>query len=107
MPLYMVAGGSAACMVIGVCLLITPALKSAGILNIFQAAGRQTLTLYIAHIVIGMGALEAFGMIGGQTGRAALTAAMLFCVLATAYATIWSQTFKRGPLEGLMRRLGA
>ena len=105
MPLYMIAGGSAACLVIGLSLLLAPRLKSAGILDWLTPAGRQTLTLYIAHILIGMGLLEALGMIGGQTGELALLAAALFCLMATVYAALWTRWFKRGPLEALMRRV--
>lgn len=107
MPLYMLAGSGAACLVIGLCLYLAPRLKSAQVFKMVTAAGRQTLTLYIAHIVIGMGVLEALGMIGGQTGSAALLASLLFCVLAIVYATLWSRRFKRGPLESMMRRLAA
>ena len=105
MPLYMIAGGSAASLIIGVCLLLESRLRSLGILDLLTPAGRQTLTLYIAHILIGMGMLEALGRIGGQTGDAALIASAVFCIAATIYAYLWSRRFRRGPLEFLMRRI--
>lgn len=104
-PLYMIAGGSAASLIIGLCLLVEPRIRSTGIPAILAPAGRQTLTLYIAHILIGMGLLDALGLIGGQSGRAALIASALFCVAATVYACLWSRWFDRGPLENLMRRI--
>lgn len=105
MPLYMLAGIGAACVVVGVCLLISDRLAALGILRLFVPAGRQTLTLYIAHIVIGMGALEALGMLGGQTVGQAIQASILFCGAATVYAYIWAKWFERGPIETLMRNV--
>lgn len=105
MPLYMLAGSSVACAVIGLCLLLETSLKKARLLNIFTAAGRQTLTLYIAHIIIGMGTLDALGMLGTQTAQVSLLAATGFCILATLYAVIWMRFFKHGPLEILMRKI--
>lgn len=105
MPLYFLAGISAACVVIGVCLRFTEALRVSGLLAVVTPAGRQTLTLYIAHILIGMGTLESLGMLGNQTAQVALIASLLFCLAATIYAVLWKQLFKRGPVEAMMRKL--
>lgn len=105
MPLYMLAGIGAACVVVGACLLIADRLAAMGVLQIFVPAGRQTLTLYIAHILIGMGTLEALGMLGGQTVAQAVWASLLFCAFATVYALLWARWFKRGPIEALMRKV--
>lgn len=105
MPLYMLAGGSIACAIIGLCLLLEPILNKLHLLNFFTAAGRQTLTLYIAHIIIGMGTLDALGMLGTQTAQTSLLATSVFCFLAIVYAQIWMRFFKHGPLELLMRKI--
>jgi len=105
MPLYTMAGLGAASVVVGVCLMGAGWCERWGILRIITPAGRQTLTLYIAHIVIGMGTLEALGMIGGQTVAQAVWASVLFCAAATVYALVWARWFKRGPIEEGMRRL--
>lgn len=105
MPLYTLAGLGAASLVIGLCLMAQEPLARAGVLAIITPAGRQTLTLYIAHILVGMGTLEALGMLGNQTPAAALTASLLFCAAATLYAILWAKVFKRGPIEALMRAL--
>jgi len=107
MPLYMLVGGSIASATIGLCLLAESRLRSSGLLQIFTAPGRQTLTLYVAHIVIGMGTLEALGMLGGQDRQTALVAASLFTVTATVYAIVWRLSYRHGPLEMLMRRMSA
>lgn len=105
MPLYTLAGLGAACVVVGGCLLISDPLKAMGVLRVLTPAGRQTLTLYIAHILVGMGTLEALGMLGGQTVVQAVGASLLFCFAATVYALIWARWFKRGPVEAVMRKL--
>lgn len=105
MPLYTLAGLGAASVVVGVCLLISDRLEAIGFLRMVVPAGRQTLTLYIAHIFVGMGTLEALGMLGGQTVARAVGAALLFCFIATVYALIWVRWFKRGPIEAVMRKL--
>lgn len=105
MPLYLLAGIGAASLAIGLCLLVSDRLAAIGVLRLLVPAGRQTLTLYIAHILVGMGALEALGLLGGQTVAQAVAASMLFCFAATIYALLWSRWFKRGPIEALMRKL--
>jgi uncharacterized membrane protein YeiB len=105
MPLYTLAGLGAASFTIGLCLMAEVRLAAWGVLALTAPAGRQTLTLYIAHILIGMGTLEALGLVGGQTPEAALLAALLFCAAATLYARLWTRRFRRGPVEALMRRL--
>lgn len=105
MPLYSLAGMGFAAVVIGLCLAGAGTLRRSGILAAVAPAGRQTLTLYIAHILIGMGALEELGLLGGQSLNAALLASAAFCAAATLYAYLWSKRFKRGPVEALMRRV--
>jgi uncharacterized membrane protein YeiB len=79
-------------------------LQRLNLLQMTPPAGRQTLTLYVAHIVLGMGTLEALGMLGGQSLAQSVTASVAFCALATLYAWVWARWFKRGPIEALMRK---
>ncbi len=103
MPLYLLAGGGFASAVVGSCLLIEGRANRHRWAAFCLPAGRQTLTLYLAHIVIGMGTFEALGMIGTQTNRTAFFASIVFCLLATIFARIWSRFFARGPMEAVMR----
>lgn len=105
MPLYTLAGSGVATTVIGLCLRYADLLGRSGILKVLAPAGRQTLTLYIAHILLGMGTLEALGMLGEQSATRAISAALVFCALAVAYALLWSRFFKRGPIEAAMRKI--
>ncbi len=104
-PLYMIAGSCAACVVIGMCLWLEPWLDCINLLQLCTPAGRQTLTLYIAHIVIGMGTLEAIGLLGNSTASQANIASLVFCVSATLYAALWAKYFERGLIESLMGKV--
>ena len=105
MPLYIVSGIGVATAVIGLCLRSAAWLDRNGVLAIVTPAGRQTLTLYVAHIVVGMGSLELLGMIGGQTIHTAILTSTVFCLMTVVYAYYWSRSFKYGPIETLMRRI--
>lgn len=105
-PLYMLAGMSAASAVIAVCLLLENKACVWGFLKVFTPAGRQTLTLYIAHIMVGMGLMDAYGLFKEpQSAELAVGWALAFSCMAFLYALLWSRFFKRGPVEGLMRLL--
>lgn len=67
------------------------------------AAGQLALTLYIAHVLIGLGVLESMGYLGGQSLPFAVGAALVFFAVAAAAAWGWRKRFSRGPLEALMR----
>jgi len=97
--------GGVGLVAVELCSLCTEPARRFGLLALVAPAGRQTLTLYVAHIVLGMGTLEALNLIGGQSATRALMASLLFCALATLLAWLWSRVARRGPIEMLMRRL--
>ncbi|MCT4555498.1 MAG: DUF418 domain-containing protein [Pelagimonas sp.] len=104
-PFYMLSAGASAAAVTGLILRLSPAQPGA-VLSSFAATGRQSLTLYIAHILLGMGALEALGLLGGTlSSMGAFYAALIFCALSLIYATLWQRVARRGPLEAMMRKL--
>lgn len=104
-PLYILTGISAATALIGACLLIANCDRAKNITAWLAPAGKQSLTLYSAHIFVGMGVLESLDMLENQSAGAALLAAIGFCLLSVLYALVWRLKFRRGPIEVLMRRL--
>ena len=110
-PLYTVAGMGAAALVTGLCLRAAARWGRSWPTRMVLPAGRQTLTLYVAHILVGMGALEALGLMhegaagDGAAPGVAVFSALLFCAAAAVCALVWSRLFRRGPLEALMRRV--
>ena len=104
-PAYVLTGMGAACAAIAACLWLVRAHPGAWS-RPFASAGRMTLTLYVAHILLGMGTLEAMGWLDGSAGLGqVLLSALLFLLLATLAAALWSRRFARGPLEAVMRRV--
>ncbi|ARZ74356.1 hypothetical protein CCR98_09270 [Stenotrophomonas sp. WZN-1] len=104
-PAYVLTGAGAACSVIAACLWLTR-VHPGDWLEPFTAAGRMTLTLYVGHILLGMGTLEWLGLLDGSASLpAVLLWALLFLMLATGAAWLWSWRFARGPLEAVMRRI--
>lgn len=104
-PFYVLAGTGVALATVGACLLLAPVLARWRVLPMLAAAGRQTLTLYLAHILLGMGTMEALGMVGTRTTGTAVVATVVFCGIALPLAYLGSLRFRRGPVEGLMRRI--
>lgn len=104
-PVYLVIGIASASIAIGICLRIS-SLWPHGAWNFLLPAGRMTLSIYIAHILIGMGILEALGAFDGSHSLAEVAmASSIFLVLATISAWAWSLKIKQGPIEMGMRWL--
>ncbi|MBT9492089.1 MAG: DUF418 domain-containing protein [Paucibacter sp.] len=104
-PLYMLTAGGSATALIGLALL---AVRGGRSWQWLTNMGRMTLTLYLAHILIGMGTLEALGLLPPLRTSSlveVVSAAALFALLAGVFAWAWSLRFRQGPVEGLMRWL--
>ncbi|RKZ44597.1 MAG: hypothetical protein DRQ58_11305, partial [Gammaproteobacteria bacterium] len=67
------------------------------------AAGQLALTLYVAHVVVGMGLLQIFGRLENQTLLFAVLTSGLFCIAGVTFANFWQKRYKRGPLEAILR----
>lgn len=101
---YIVSASGTAVAAIGATLILTPILKKIGLGEALAATGRQALTLYLAHILIGMGGLEMLGWINGEaTSKQIFNYSTGFIVLTIIYALLWQRFAKRGPFEQLFR----
>ena len=105
MPLYFLAASGSALLIIGLCLLVSEKFKESKIYSLIAPAGTQTLTLYVLHIIVGLGFIDAIGFTGTQTSSQAFVAAIIFCILGTIFAFTWSKWFRKGMFESLMRKL--
>lgn len=105
-PLFILAGIGTSTAMIGLTLLVTPILTRLRLTKWLAVPGRQSLTLYVAHILIGMGVMEAMGWLDGSLSSPMIFVIGLgFAVLSSLYAQMWLRISRRGPLEGLMRLL--
>ncbi len=104
-PLYMIAGGATAIAVIALCVGLADRMRDAPWLGPLVATGQLALTIYVAHVVLGMGTLEAIGRLTDQTLPFAFTSALVFVAIAIIFSTVWRKRFRRGPLEAVMRRV--
>lgn len=102
-PVFVVFGAAVACLVIVGCVAVGEAAPRA--LAAFGAVGRLALTHYVAHVLLGLGALEAAGRLGGESREFAAGAAIAYFALAMAASLGWRRTGWPGPLERLLRTL--
>ncbi len=105
-PAYILASTGSAIAVIGIILLLTPWIERSLIFRAIVSAGRQALTLYILHILVGMGVLEYFDLLNGTlTSLEIFTFSIAFCAICVLYSVLWTRFISRGPLEWVMRKL--
>ncbi len=102
---YMFSAGGTALLVIVSCVALSERMPGSKWLSPLIATGRQSLTLYLGHVVVGMGVLEAFGRLEQQSLGFALKVALVFCLLSIVYAWLWQRRFRQGPVEWVMRKL--
>jgi len=105
MPLYMMAGAGTASFIIAASVSLGERYGDVAWLRPFIATGQLALTLYVAHVLLGMGMLESIGRLENQTLSFALTTSVVFCVAGVLFAHLWRKRFRRGPLEAVMRAL--
>ncbi len=105
MPLYVVAGAGGAAVMVALCVALTSRYEDSRLWKVLVPTGQLALTLYVAHVVVGMGVLSAVGRLEGQSVGFGLGSAATFYLSSVAFAYVWRRAFERGPLEALMRRL--
>lgn len=104
LPLYFLSALASACALIALCVEVAECYHDSVYLLPLIHTGQLALTLYLAHVVLGMGVLEALGYLKQQSLAMALSCALIFCVVATIFASYWRNYFKLGPLEYLLRK---
>ncbi|MEZ5380618.1 MAG: DUF418 domain-containing protein [Microthrixaceae bacterium] len=104
LPLYLAAGAATAVLVIVGSIWLGDRM-SAKATEPLVATGQLALTIYVAHVVVGMVILDGFGRLEDQTLAWAVGTALAFSALAIAFAWAWRRHHRRGPLEWVMRRV--
>jgi uncharacterized membrane protein YeiB len=108
MPFYMLSAGGTAVMLIVACVVLSDKITTTRwLFNPLITTGQFALTFYVAHVVLGMGVLEALGRLDNQSLTAAVGSALCFCALGVTVAVVWRKFFDRGPLEWVLRKITA
>ncbi|MGL1920422.1 MAG: DUF418 domain-containing protein [Hyphomicrobiales bacterium] len=103
--LYMVGASATACALIAASIIFAKKFAKLSLVKAINVAGRQTLTLYIAHIYLGMWVMQSLGMLGQSSVTASLLTSVLFVFICAIGCNIWTNFFKLGPLETVMRKI--
>ena len=106
-PWYIVAASATAFVVITLTFELVEWLGDHPFITAMTSAGQIALTLYVAHVVLGLGVLDEFGRMQNQPITFTLTTVAVFSALSIIFAHLWRKRFKRGPFEALMRRLSS
>jgi uncharacterized membrane protein YeiB len=101
-PLFVLSSGAGALAIISLCRLLAGRQVVTRCLAPLVAFGRLSLTMYVAHLLLGYALFywieHNFGEV---TWAQTLNAAGLFCCSGICVAAGWLRFFKRGPLETL------
>jgi uncharacterized protein len=106
LPLFLLASGGTAVAIIAISVRIAAAWPS----RLWQplvATGQMALTWYVAHIVLGLGTVDALGLVASQTLLASAGYGVGFFALAVVASCLWKLVFRHGPLEWVMRKVAA
>lgn len=104
LPLFLIAAGATATMVIVICVSMTS--RCPGLFwRPLALTGQMSLTWYFAHIVIGIGTVVALGLAVDQHLVVAAAYGLLAFAITVVLSCFWKAKFRHGPLEWLMRRL--
>jgi uncharacterized protein len=105
LPVYFLGAAGSATVIITLCVALGEKYGQKAWLKPLVYTGQLGLTFYLAHVILGMGVLEALGRLEHQSLAFAVSSALLFCTLAVVFATLWRQYFNLGPLESVLRRV--
>jgi uncharacterized protein len=107
LPQYIISAGSSAVVVMVACLYFSDRFSESNANKWLCKTGQLSLTLYVAHVIIGMGILESIGRLENQTINFALLSALIFCACGIVFSVVWLKFFKAGPLEWIFRKVAS
>lgn len=105
LPMFLLASGSVAIAVIVLSIEIAERWPGNGLVKGLAATGQLAFTWYMAHIIIGLGTVDALGLTGSKTLPVGMATGLGFFVLTIPLSLLWKEKWTNGPLEGLMRRV--
>jgi uncharacterized protein len=106
-PQYIISAGSSACIVLVGCLYFSDKFRESNINIWLCQTGQLSLTLYVAHVILGMGVLDGINRLSNQTIESSLLSSLIFCTCGVAFSVFWLKYFKAGPLELIFRKVAS
>ncbi len=69
--------------------------------------GQLALTFYVAHVILGMGIIEAINpdKMGSYPIEFSVAYALVFSLLCVLFATYWLNKRENGPVEFIMKKI--
>jgi len=107
LPQYIISAGSSALIILIMAIYIAEKLPKNHIIGWLSQTGKLSLSIYVAHVIIGMGLLEAFGKLENQSIEYSLLSSALFFTASVVFSVIWLKFFRYGPLEWLFRKFAS
>jgi uncharacterized protein len=104
-PQYLISAGSSACIVLVGCLYISDKFNESHIVKWLYKTGQLSLTLYVAHVLLGMGVLDSINRLNNQTISFSILSSLIFCICGVVFSVFWLKYFKTGPLEWIFRKV--
>ena len=107
LPIYMFSGISIAFAIITACIIIAKHFKNNIIIHALNKTGQLALSFYVAHVIIGMGIIEAINpsKMGEYSVEFSVIYALGFSLICILFAVVWKKHKKSGPMEWIMRKL--
>ena len=107
LPQYILSTASTATIMLVASLYFSEKFKNSKVTKALSQMGQLSLSLYIAHLVIGFALLESINRMHNQTIGFSLFSAFVFCSFAILFSMVWLKYFKYGPFEWLFRKVTA
>jgi uncharacterized protein len=107
LPIYMFNGSAIAFAIISACIIIAKRFENNKIIDALNKTGQLALTFYVAHVIIGMGIIDAINpaKIGNYSIEFSVVYALVFSLSCIVFAVIWRKYKTSGPLEWIMRKI--
>lgn len=107
LPIYMFNGIAISISIISACIIIGKRFSTNKLLLALNKTGQLALTFYVAHVIIGMGIIEAISpeKMGNYSIEFSVGYALVFSLLCVLFATFWLKSRENGPVEWIMKKI--
>jgi uncharacterized membrane protein YeiB len=107
LPIYMFNGMAISISIISACIIIGKRFSTNKVLLALNKTGQLALTFYVAHVIIGMGIIEAINpeKMGKYSIEFSVGYALVFSLFCVLFATFWLKYRENGPVEWMMKKI--